>query len=61
VNFSASFTSVASITVTPKGTTARIAIYDFAGGVNPTNFKVLLFDTAGTRVTGDVSWAARGY
>jgi predicted phage tail protein len=61
VNFGASFTSVTSITVTPKGTTARIAIYDFAGGINPTNFKVLLFDTSGTRVTGDVSWAARGY
>ncbi len=39
---------------------AVIAVYDFAGGANPTDFKVLLFDDTGTRVSGDFSWTARG-
>lgn len=60
VNFGTSFISVNSITLTPKGTSARIAIYDFAGGANPTSFKALLYDTTGTRVSGSVSWQAFG-
>lgn len=60
VNFNTSFIDVESITVTPSGTTARIAIYDFVDAPNPTSFKVLLFDTAGTRVSGPFSWQARG-
>ena len=60
VNFGVSFTDVQSISVTPTGTTARIAIYDFVDIPNPTSFKVLLFDTSGTRVTGGFSWIAKG-
>lgn len=60
VNFNTTFVDVESITVTPKGTAARIAVYDFVDVPNPTSFKVLLFDTAGTRVTGDVSWSVKG-
>ncbi len=60
VNFNVNFVDVESITVTPKGTAARIAVYDFVDVVNPTSFKVLLFDTSGTRVSGDVSWSAKG-
>ena len=60
VNFNVTFVDIESITVTPSGTTARIAIYDFVDVPNPTSFKVLLFDTAGTRVTGPFSWQARG-
>lgn len=60
VNFNVSFVDVDSITVTPKGTSARIAVYDFVDAPNPTSFKVLLFDTAGTRQSGDVSWSAKG-
>lgn len=60
VNFNVTFVDVESITVTPKGTAARIAVYDFVDAPNPTSFKVLLFDTAGTRVTGDVSWSVKG-
>lgn len=60
VNFNVTFVDIESITVTPIGTTARIAIYDFVDVPNPTSFKVLLFDTAGTRVTGPFSWQARG-
>lgn len=61
VTFAQAFSSVASITLTPLGTTARYAIYDFAGGANPTTFKVLLYDSAGARLSGTVSWTARGF
>ncbi|TAJ84560.1 host specificity protein J [Reyranella sp.] len=61
VTFNTPFASVSSIQVTPVGTAARYAIYDFAGTPYPTSFKVLLFDAAGNRLTGQVSWTARGY
>lgn len=60
VNFNVTFVDIESITVTPIGTTARIAIYDFVDAPNPTSFKVLLFDTSGNRVTGPFSWQSRG-
>ena len=61
VNFNLSFVDVESITVTPKGSSAPvIAIYDFTDTPNPTSFKVLLYNTSGTRVSGDFSWTARG-
>lgn len=61
VNFGLSFVDVTSITATPRGTSARFAVVDFADAPNPTSFKVLLFDAAGTRVSGDFDWVARGY
>ena len=61
VFFNTPFTSVSSIQVSAVGTAARYAIYDFAGVPYPTSFKVLLFDAAGNRVSGQVSWTARGY
>ncbi len=61
VLFNTPFTSVSSIQTTPVGTAARYAIYDFAGVPYPTSFKVLLFDAAGNRISGQVSWTARGY
>lgn len=60
VNFNVAFVDVQSITLSPKGTAARIAVYDFTDVPNPTSFKVLLFDTAGTRVSGDVGWSVKG-
>ncbi len=60
VTFNVSFVDVESITVTPKGTAARIGIYDFTDVPNPTSFKVLLYDTSGNRQSGDFSWQARG-
>lgn len=60
VNFTAGFVDVDSISVTPSTTTAVIAVYDFVDAPNPTSFKVLLFNTSGTRVTGGFSWSARG-
>jgi hypothetical protein len=45
----------------PKGTTPIIAVVDFVDAANPLRFKVLLFnDMTGTRVSGDISWMARG-
>jgi hypothetical protein len=61
VNFSTEFADVASITVTPLGTTPVIAMYDFLDVPYPTGFKILLFNTSGVRVSGTASWSARGY
>ncbi|MFO1083113.1 MAG: phage tail protein [Reyranellaceae bacterium] len=60
VAFAKSFGSIKSIQLTAAGTAQRTAVYSFAGGANPTGFKILLFDDAGTRVSGTVSWTARG-
>jgi len=60
VNFNIPFVDVHSITLSPKGTAARIAVYDFTDVPNPTSFRVLLFDTAGNRVSGEVGWAVKG-
>ena len=58
------FVDIAAIIVTPSGTSARIAIYDFLDAPNPKAFKVLLYNTSGTKVgdgTGtNFSWTARG-
>lgn len=60
VNFNVAFVDVDSISVTPLATTGVIAVYDFVDAPNPTSFKVLLFNTSGTRVSGGFSWSARG-
>lgn len=61
VQFTKPFVDITSIQVTPNGTTARFAIYDFVDIPNPTQFTVYLYDTTGARVTGSFSWSARGY
>lgn len=58
--FAVEFVDVQSITATPVGTVDRRAVAECAAGPNPTTFVVLLFDSAGTRVSGDVYWSARG-
>lgn len=60
VNFNIPFVDVHGITLSPKGTAARIAVYDFTDVPNPTSFRVLLFDTAGNRLSGEVGWAVKG-
>jgi predicted phage tail protein len=60
VSFNTTFVDVQAISVTPLTTTAVIAVYDFNDVPNPTTFKVLLFNTSGTRVSGAFSWSARG-
>ena len=61
VNFTKPFIDVVSIQVTPIGTTPLFAVYNFVDTPNPTQFTVYLYNTAGTRVTGNFSWSARGY
>jgi hypothetical protein len=58
--FNKTFLSVDSIMVTPISTTACFPVVDFAGGINPTSFKVLVFDNAGVRITKQIQWLARG-
>jgi hypothetical protein len=60
VNFNIAFIDVDSVSVTPLTTSAVIAVYDFVDVNNPSSFKVLLFNTSGTRVSGNFSWSARG-
>ncbi|MCW8923697.1 MAG: phage tail protein [Gammaproteobacteria bacterium] len=55
------FVDVNSINVTANSTTPITAIYDFTDTPNPTDFKVLLFDKDGVRVSGDFSWTTTGY
>ncbi len=60
VNFNKAFRDVTAIVLTVKQTTERIAIYDFVDTLNPTSFKILVFNTSGARVNETVSWIARG-
>ena len=60
VLFNKAFRDVESITLTSEGAADRNAIYDFVDVPDPTGFKILLFNTAGVRVDGIVSWKARG-
>lgn len=56
-----SFIDVESITVAAQGTAPLYAIYDFADAYNPLSFKVLLFNSSGARVSGNVSYSVKGY
>jgi hypothetical protein len=61
VTFNKTFKDIDSITVTPtKQPEPLMAIYDFVDVPNPVSFKVLVFDSIGSRVTSVVSWKARG-
>jgi len=60
VMFNIAFVDIQSISVTPSATSSVIAVYDFVDVPNPTSFKVLLFNSSGTRVSGNFSWSARG-
>lgn len=58
--FNVSFVDIQSITVTPAGTAASIAVYNFVDAPNPTGFKILQFNTSGTRIAGTVGWSVKG-
>ena len=60
-NFVVPFISVTSITLTAAGTTPLTAVYNFSGAPNPTGFSIFIFNSAGQRVSGNVSWSAKGY
>lgn len=55
------FLDVESITVSANTTSPVYAIYDFVDVYNPLSFKVLLYNSSGTRVSGTVSYSVRGY
>lgn len=57
------FIDIDSIDVSPAvpiGGQPRLAMYDFVDVPNPTQFKVLLYDLNGNRVSGAFSWSAKG-
>lgn len=61
VTFTKTFKQVESITATVRGTTGPfVTIIDFTSVPNPTTFKVLVFDAAGTRQSKTIDWKARG-
>jgi len=60
VDITGLFMDVSSIQITAQGTTPVIAIYDFVDNPNPTEFKILLFNTSGARVDGTASYIIRG-
>jgi hypothetical protein len=62
ITFGSDFHKVVGIAVTPKDTAARICVVDFDfTQLNPTTFKILMFDTGDVRKSGDVAYVARGY
>ncbi|HFD81042.1 MAG TPA: hypothetical protein ENK05_11740 [Gammaproteobacteria bacterium] len=61
VTFNRQFIDITSLTVTAKGTSSVTAVYDFVDAPYPTDFSVYLFDSSGNRVSGEFSWAAKGY
>lgn len=60
VDFVADFYGVEDIQLTPVGTTAGYAVLNFAGGVNPSGFRILVFDENGTRINYTVGYRIRG-
>lgn len=60
VTFVKAFLDVTEIQATPNGTTAQYAVVNFTDIPNPTTFKVLLFNSAGTRINGDVFYKVLG-
>ena len=55
------FIDVESITVSANTTSPVYAIYDFTDTYDPLSFKVLLYNSSGTRISGTVSYSVRGY
>lgn len=62
VTLNTAFYDIASIAVSPAGTTPITAVYDFVDAPNPTDFKILLFNTmSGARVSGYCGYNVKGY
>lgn len=61
VTFNVAFVDIESITATPQGTTAKLAMVDFNDSPNPTSFDLYVFSADGTAATSDVHWSARGF
>ena len=57
VNITGTFGNIDSVTITPSGTSAVLATVD---AITTSSFKVLLFNTSGTRVSGDFNYVVQG-
>jgi len=57
ITFNMTFAAVDRIQLTPKGSSARVALAD---NVNLTGFDLKLFNTSGSAASGDVYWKAEG-
>jgi hypothetical protein len=55
------FLDVESIVPGVNGSSPAFVLYDFVDVYNPLSFKILLFNSSGTRITGSVSYQVRGY
>lgn len=60
VLFTQQFADVIAINVTPISATPVIAVVDFVDALNPTGFKVLLFNQSGERVSGSITFVVDG-
>ena len=60
VTFNKAFRDIESIVASANSTVEKNVIVDFTDAPNPTTFKVLVFDAAGSRVNATVYWLARG-
>lgn len=60
VPFNIVFTSIQSIIPASNGSTPLTAVYTY-NPATPTGFYVFVYNQSGTRVTGTVSWSAKGY
>lgn len=61
VNLNKAFKSLNSITLSVLSTTEKKAVFDYTfSTLNPTTFKVLVFDAAGARVSATVGWIVKG-
>jgi hypothetical protein len=49
--------NIDSVTITPSGTSAVLATVD---AITTSSFKVLLFNTSGTRVSGNFNYVVQG-
>ena len=54
------YVAVKRLTVTPEGTTARMAVVDNIVLGNPTTFDVYVFDAAGNLIASDFRWLFQG-
>lgn len=58
VTYNKTFTSVSSVTATPSSSTTPLFIT--IDDITETDFKVLVFNSSGTRVDATIDWKARG-
>lgn len=60
VDFGVQFADLRSVTATPGLPSMSYAVVSL-DNADPTGFRVLLYDQTGTRISGTVYWAAKGY